>query len=106
MLAGQGSRYLRKRSGIGQLMELKMIRRDSSLGVLRLRIRARVISISMAGIQLQSALSLKARALSAVPIYWAMGGRGHRAGSNLFPASDHFHFIRATPRTFSMANTT
>src|SRR5271155_1017664 len=104
MLDGLGNRCRRKRSGIARRMEPRTDARIPFHGVTRLRIQAKVISTFKAGTRFQLVRFPKATALSALLIYWVMGGSGRRPGSSHFPASKGFRFIRATLPTFSMAN--
>src|SRR5579862_2978633 len=91
-----------KPNGIERPTERQKVEKGRFPGAMRFRAIEKVTLIFRAGIQRRWGRFLTAKAHLAWRIYWAMGGNGPQAGSNLFPGSSRFRFIQDTPRISSM----
>src|SRR5215471_16318512 len=104
MQSGQGSRCPPKRNGTERHTVQEAKGSENFPGGVRLRIRAAVISISTAGIQVLWPHSRKETALSALEECWGMAGSGLQPDLNRLRDSSDFRFIPATPRTSLMGS--
>ncbi len=103
MRVGRERNYRAKRNGtappVARVAELLVNLNANIRGETKRLRRGTAILIFNAGILCLSDRTRTARAISGLPIWWAMDGNGRAHLSSLSPASSHFRSIPDIPRT-------